>query len=238
MYQYENKPKKKIQNYNPCFHSPVIQKYAPFAVGGQIVAVNSASITMGDNDQTFGHNCILIEKLEPNRSPDRPHPYELKRTCFVAHLVPKSDVSHNQLQKIIGVPGIVKHTIREEYYASDANLNEGDYVGPPDQEMRPQDYFNQNYRKRVSFHITLANANAAIAKVLGDVGQVTYRWLGGGLGNNTYNCATWAASVMNAAGVPVPYQVVPHNLMESAKGLADASGPLGQYHELDNPQQN
>lgn len=131
MYQYENKPKKKIQNYNPCFHSPVIQKYAPFAVGGQIVAVNSASITMGDNDQTFGHNCILIEMLEPNTS-----------------------------------------------------------------------------------------------------------WLGGGLGNHTYHCATWAASVMNAAGVPVPYQIVPHNLMESAKGLADASGPLGQYHELDNPQQN
>ena len=55
---------------------------------------------------------------------------------------------------------------------------------------------------------------------------------------NAYNCATWAASVMSAAGVHIPHQVVPHRLMESARGLEGTSGPLGKYHEFVPPQQN
>lgn len=142
-------------------------------MGGQTVGVRSALITMGDNDHTFGHNCILIEKLEPNTSPHRYHPYELKRTCFVAHLVPETPESYNLFQKIAGVPGIVKHEMREEYYMSDKDLSEGRFLDSPNRDKRPQDYFNKNYRKQISFKITPSDANNAINKARNDEGCVT-----------------------------------------------------------------
>ena len=169
MYQYENKPKKKAQNYT----QRAYRNTCPCGVGGQTVGVRSALITMGDNDHTFGHNCILIEKLEPNTSPHRYHPYELKRTCFVAHLVPETPESYNLFQKIAGVPGIVKHEMREEYYMSDKDLSEGRFLDSPNRDKRPQDYFNKNYRKQISFKITPSDANNAINKARNDEGCVT-----------------------------------------------------------------
>lgn len=215
MYEYVPKIKKNIK------HTSTVQRMPACGDGAiNLTPLTQNVITLGDNNTPNGHNAIMLEGC--NTHPDGLSGHELKHWVLVAHFLPKKQENGEEYpmyKKIFTVPGKVRVSKGAFYYRSNDDFSE-EYpgiCGRDDDTDKNVGYFTDCYVRKKSFQIDSHQTRDVLSEISKDADSDMSYSLPGILANN---CATWAAKILNLAGITITQGTLkPHSVMEQAEKL-------------------